>query len=206
MSMPAMTITYDKTDKGREEIATRKYQLAPRLRTLLVMIDGKQNADDLLKKVTALGLGEQQLSELLEQGFIQTTAQSVTPSPARTPLPAAHAAAPAASTAAATDSISPDSVLGLGHNTDQDMSDAERFKMAYNFFNETIKSTIGLRGYALQLKVERAGSLDEFRELRRSYLEAVQKAKGNEMARSLRDRLDQILYPDGKPSADTILN
>lgn len=63
---------YEKTDKGREEIATRKYQLAPRIRSLLVMVDGEQTADKLLKNVAALGLTEQNLSELLEQQFIRS--------------------------------------------------------------------------------------------------------------------------------------
>jgi hypothetical protein len=49
---------FDKTEKGREEIATRKHHLAPRLRTLLVLIDGKQGKEELLKKVAGLGLGE----------------------------------------------------------------------------------------------------------------------------------------------------
>jgi hypothetical protein len=65
-------LVYEKTDKGREEIATRKHQLAPRLRSLLVMIDGEQTADKLLQKVAVLGLSEQNLDELLEQRFIRT--------------------------------------------------------------------------------------------------------------------------------------
>jgi len=66
------TRIYEKTDKGREEIATRKYQLAPRLRSLLVMVDGEQASDKLLQKVAALGLTEQNLNELLEQDFIRS--------------------------------------------------------------------------------------------------------------------------------------
>jgi hypothetical protein len=38
------------------------------------------------------------------------------------------------------------------------------------------------------MKVERAGTLDDFKKLRQPYLEAVLKSKGREMARSLRDR------------------
>ncbi len=61
----------DKTDKGREEIATRKYHLAPRLRSLLVLADGKHRTEDLLTKVAGLGLTEQSITELLDNGFIQ---------------------------------------------------------------------------------------------------------------------------------------
>jgi hypothetical protein len=63
-------IIYEKSDKGREEIATRRYQLPSRLRTLLVTIDGIHSADALLKNVAGLGLGEQSIQFLLDQQFI----------------------------------------------------------------------------------------------------------------------------------------
>ena len=164
---------FDKTDKGREEIATRKHQLPTRLRTLLVMVDGKQSDEELLKKVAGLGLTAENMTELLNNGFIRVMEEvqpaHVTPTPIQ-PL-ATHA-----STAT------------------EILDSASQFQAIYQFYTETIKSTIGLRGYTLQLKVEKAGSIDEFRALRDPYLEAVLKSKGNEVARSLRTRLDQLLY------------
>ncbi|MGB6055182.1 MAG: hypothetical protein WBG17_08080, partial [Burkholderiaceae bacterium] len=80
-----------------------------------------------------------------------------------------------------------------------------QFEAIYHFYNETIKNTLGLRGYGLQLKVEKAGSVEDFRQLRQPYLEAVQKAKGSEMARSLRDRLDQLLYLGETPPPSTTI-
>ncbi|MFZ6722858.1 hypothetical protein [Undibacterium sp. Ji49W] len=180
-------IIYDKTEKGREEIATRKHQLASRLRTLLVMVDGKHTKDDIMKKVSGLGLTEQNMQELLEQDFIIEIAVQAAPATVEImPTPVAPTTSATASVPA---SASAPSLPA--------MTDAERFQALYNFFNETIKSAIGLRGYGLQLKVERASNIDDFRELRQAYVEAVQKAKGPEMARSLRDRLDQLLN-DGK--------
>ncbi|MFZ6732300.1 hypothetical protein ACO0LG_10290 [Undibacterium sp. Ji42W] len=176
---------YDKTEKGREEITTRKYQLASRLRTLLVMIDGKQTAADIMKKVAALGLTKQNLQELLEQEFIIEIAVQTDPLPFSTE----SSAPPEIESTAATANIAGNlTVLAA-----PEMTDAERFQALYNFYNETIKSAIGLRGYGLQLKVERASNIDDFRALRQTYVEAVQKAKGPEMARSLSDRLDLLL-------------
>ncbi|MFZ6871336.1 hypothetical protein ACO0LF_04615 [Undibacterium sp. Di27W] len=167
---------YDKTEKGREEITTRKYQLAPRLRTLLVMIDGKQTAAEIMKKVSALGLTQENLQELLEQEFIvETSVQTDLQTDTSTTAAEAEANEPS--------SVSPE----------LSMTDAERFQALYSFYNETIKSAIGLRGYGLQLKVERAANIEDFRALRQVYVEAVQKAKGPEMARSLSDRLDLLL-------------
>ncbi len=45
----------------------------------------------------------------------------------------------------------------------------------------------------LQLKVDKCVTIEDFRELRDAYLEAVLKAKGREMALSLSGRLDQLL-------------
>jgi hypothetical protein len=187
------SIIYDKADKGREEIATRKYQLAPRLRSLLVMIDGKQSEAELLKKVLGLGLNEQSLIDLLEQEFIVMSSSGM-PAPALAALPASAIANPslAAGSAPTMPVTSP-------------AETAARFQALYNFYNETIKSTLGLRGFALQMKVERAGNLQDFNDLRNVYIEAVLKAKGKEMARSLRDRLDQLLYADSNVVADKII-
>ncbi|MES2262869.1 MAG: hypothetical protein V4724_30470 [Pseudomonadota bacterium] len=74
------TSIYDKTAKGREEIATRVYRLAPRLRILLVMMDGKHTVGELLADVAGLGLDETAISDLLEEGFIVRASAS----PART--------------------------------------------------------------------------------------------------------------------------
>ncbi|MRW87654.1 hypothetical protein GJ698_26640 [Pseudoduganella sp. FT26W] len=63
----------------------------------------------------------------------------------------------------------------------------------YDFYTKTIKSTIGLRGFTLQLRVEKAATLDELRTLRGPYLEAVQKAKGRDKAALLAQQLDQLL-------------
>jgi hypothetical protein len=169
---------FDKTEKGREEIATRKHHLAPRLRTLLVLIDGKQGKEELLKKVAGLGLGEESIDELTRNGFIGITT-------ALQPAAASQSVASPQPAVEPATAVPIEAVLPPGEN---------QFQAIYHFYTETIKSTIGLRGYGLQLKVEKAASIDDFRALRQAYLEAVLKAKGNEMARSLRSRLDQLLY------------
>ena len=79
---------------------------------------------------------------------------------------------------------------------------AEQFQALYDFYNKTIKSTIGLRGFTLQLKVEKAACVEDFRDLRRPYLEAVLKAKGSELAQRLGEQLDQLL---GERSDDDLV-
>lgn len=172
------TSIYDKTAKGREEIATRKYQLAPRLRTLLVLVDGHKPEEELLRNVAGLGLTVNALQELLAQELIVlTTSYAVLPETAQAPAPAP---APVAQAEVETTSL-------------PTVSQVQQFQSVYDFYNKTIKSTMGLRGFTLQLKVEKAGTVDELRELRDPYLEAVQKAKGRDLAIQLAQQLDQLL-------------
>lgn len=159
------TSIYDKTAKGREEIATRKFQLASRLRALLVLVDGHRSEEELLRNVAGLGLTASALQELLEQGYILLAA-----SYASLPEPELEVTAPSAP-------------------ADQ----VQQFRSVYDFYNKTIKSTMGLRGFPLQLKVEKAASVDELRQLRDPYVEAVQKAKGRDTAARLAQQLDQLL-------------
>ncbi|MHA4869270.1 hypothetical protein ACXZ1M_16375 [Duganella sp. PWIR1] len=160
------TSIYDKTAKGREEIATRKFQLASRLRALLVLVDGHRAEDELLRNVAGLGLTSSALQELLDQGYILLAA-----SYASLPEPAPEVTAPPAPVA------------------DQ----VQQFRSVYDFYNKTIKSTMGLRGFPLQMKVEKAASVDELRQLRDPYVQAVQKAKGRDTATLLAQQLDQLL-------------
>jgi hypothetical protein len=57
---------FDKTDKGREKIATRKYRLAPRLCTLLLLIDENKALGNAAKKSP----GEQQARSAFAAGAI----------------------------------------------------------------------------------------------------------------------------------------
>jgi len=187
------TLVFDKSDKGREEIATRKHQLAPRLRSLLVLIDGKHSTDDLLKKVAGLGLDMQSINELLDSGFIHGTeavATAPAPAPIAAPNPAPSETPPGERRGTGLPAAD---ARVLPENNGPLRSSENAIQALHAFFNETIKSTIGLRGFTLQLKVERATTVSDFRELRQPYLEAVLKAKGNDIARGLRDRLDLLL-------------
>jgi hypothetical protein len=164
------SLHYDKTDKGREEIASRKNRLTPQLRTVLLLIDGKNSVEKLIQRYSFLGLTEETLTELSGAGYINAAA----PVAVAVATPDEAPAAPAPEVSAVPDMRS-------------------QFIAVYQFYTETIKSMIGLRGCLLQLKVEKAGTIDELRAMRNPYLEAVLKAKGEQVAKSLRYRLDELL-------------
>ncbi len=200
---------YDKTDKGREEIATRKYHIPAKLRSLLVMIDGHRSLATLMNNFGPMGLSVDQVNELLRDEFI-FLADAGAPDPVPdADLAKSHGPSARARMAARRESSakaeSHDAVVhaaagdgapgsaGEGTAATDGLNDAERFMALREFYTQTIKSTLGLRGMLLQLKVEKCGNLDDFQTLREVYLEAVLKAKGREMALSLSGRLDQLL-------------
>ena len=218
------TRVYEKTDKGREEIATRKHQLPMRLRSVLVMIDGRQPLSALLPNVEKLGLNQMSLNELVTQEFIRVipgTEPVVVPEVAlvaRVPtairrmqklreansqlntlqlieleqadtaseIALAPVPAPVAAPVLQTPPPPPSPVEPV-------ISDTQRFASVHKFYNETIRGNLGLRGFGLQLKVEKAGTLDDLRALRQPYLDAVKKTRGNEMAQALEVRLTSLL-------------
>jgi hypothetical protein len=67
---------FQKTEKGREEIATRKYGLSLRLRSILLLIDGKKTGKELVRAYPGLGLSDALLADLEQQGFISLLAPS----------------------------------------------------------------------------------------------------------------------------------
>ncbi len=75
-----------KTAKGVEEFETRKYKLDQRSRALLIVVNGKSTAGELLKKFEAMADATKLLEQLLANGFIEEGGAA----------PAAAAAAPAA--------------------------------------------------------------------------------------------------------------
>jgi hypothetical protein len=170
-------VYFDKTEKGRQEILHRTYHLNAKLRPLLVIVDGKHTAEDLLKKVQGLGLTEVHFHTLLSDGFI-----SARDLRAKVELNNVEAINPVTSQ------------TGDAFNHSHLPRDSAEQRMAVKtFFDESIKNSLGLRGFGLQLKVERAESLDDFIELRESFLEAVEKSKGKALADSLAVRLNQLL-------------
>lgn len=64
-----MGTVYRKTDKGQTEIATRAHRLVPRLRSALILVDGKRSEEELTKLILPPVDGV--LATLLGDGFIE---------------------------------------------------------------------------------------------------------------------------------------
>jgi hypothetical protein len=68
----AMTSVYRKTDKGVAEITTRAHRLVPRLRSALILVDGRKTDDELAELILVEPAAA--LASLLADGFIEVLA------------------------------------------------------------------------------------------------------------------------------------
>jgi hypothetical protein len=132
-----MATTYRKSSKGVAEIETRAHRLPPRLRSALIVIDGRRSADDVLRLIPQQG--DEALATLLEQGFIETVAEI----PGTPGTPGAAAPRPVAKPAPRP--AAPD--------FDTRRRDAVR----------RLTDLVGPMGEALAIRMERCRSADELR-------------------------------------------
>ncbi|MFQ5756596.1 MAG: hypothetical protein ACE5H7_10950 [Acidiferrobacterales bacterium] len=65
------SLVFVRTGKGNDEVTTRKYHLPQRLRTVLILIDGRANVAQLHEKAVTLGDLESTLEDLAIHGFIE---------------------------------------------------------------------------------------------------------------------------------------
>jgi hypothetical protein len=121
-----------KTDKGREEIATRAHHLDAKHRRILILVDGTSTAGAIAAKVAGFDDGLAVLDDLLSAGFVAGAGAAVAP-----PAPTAPAAA---APPAATDSLESLKRLACGQ----------------------IERLMGPDGDPLALRIEKAGSREEF--------------------------------------------
>jgi hypothetical protein len=71
-----------KTAKGTEELETRKHRLDARKRALLIVVNGKATAAELMKKFEAMGDISPMLEQLVAEGFVAAGAGAGAPAPA----------------------------------------------------------------------------------------------------------------------------
>ncbi len=164
-----------KTEVGRIELRSRGMALPPRLRSLLVMVDGHKTVKVMLDKLHGMGVDESSLAELerlglIERQHVQNTATTQS-APAASPLPE-HA------TEVAVSAQSPELL---------------RLLDVRNFYHRMIRDTIGTRGFMLQIDVENATTLEECRALRDRFLNAARKTADPAVVQLLEKELDRLL-------------
>lgn len=163
-----MATTYRKSPKGTAEIQTREHRLPPRLRSALIVVDGRRDSTELARLIPQQS--EETLAALLEQGFIEVVGALPASAPA-TPAaaPAAPAAAPAARPAAPADFPAR-------------RSDAVR----------RLTDLVGPMGEALAMRIERCRSADELRPLLALAVQIVANTRGRQAAEDFGARFSDL--------------
>jgi hypothetical protein len=155
-----MATIYRKTAKGQAEIETRAHRLPLRLRSALILVDGRRTDDEVRKLMAQQG--EDSLRLLDEQGFIDVIGitQEVPRAFAAAPPPSAPAPAPqAAPPASARDFVTTRA-------------------QAVRLFTDMV----GPMAEALAIKMERARSPDELRPLVQTAQRIIGNARGGQAA------------------------
>lgn len=84
---------FQKSAKGSQAIATRDHALAPKLRSMLILVDGKRSVEELAKLSAALGDPHQLLAQLQLEGYVEDVSTAA-PAPVAASVAAPAPAAP----------------------------------------------------------------------------------------------------------------
>lgn len=177
-----MATIYRKTDKGQAEIATRAHRVLPRLRSALIMVDGKRTDEELRKLI--LPPADEALQALIADGFIEAiavTAERPTPRPGATagqqaPSASVLAAAPPAA-APVLAALTPDEVR----------------KRAVRWINDKL----GPYAESVSIKLERAKSRDDLRAALATAETLVQNQLGAARLAEFQREIVALLPPSG---------
>ncbi|WP_137936260.1 hypothetical protein [Chitinivorax sp. B] len=174
-----------KTDAGQQAVLDRsRYpDLNGRLRTLLLQIDGKRQASELMKLAVSLGAPADSLDKLMAMGLIVNEAPAVP----RIAMPdnrvSSRAPAPAVVQQAA-----PPPVERRGSG-----QVFNRFQEATRLMNEAASKHLGLKAVFFTLKVERCSNAAELRSLLEDFRKAIGKAKTPFFADRLVEEIEALL-------------
>jgi hypothetical protein len=165
------SIVLVKSRAGVEEVKGRKLKLPPKLRTLLILVDGTKAVAVLNEEAAALGAPADALEELERQGLVERVGEAPSPNAGDR---RAVVRAPVSGDPARLDPVA-------------------RFRMAQQFMNETAVNALGLKAFFITLKLEKCATVDDLRALLGDYRAALAKASGGAEAEVLARRARDLL-------------
>jgi hypothetical protein len=163
-----------KTDLGQQAFKERSSLLSARQRSAFLMFDGVKTTEQILQAVGGLGVTQADIDYLVLQGFLA----DVSPATASAP----GAAAPSDAFA---DPVERDSEFGIDTDRLALLSKQERYAMACTLATQ-LTSSLGLRGFRLNLAVQGAGDFDDLVNLLPKIQEAVGPKASRQLARVLK--------------------
>jgi len=154
---------YAKTEEGLREVRERKLNLPIALRSLLIMIDGKNTVAEVLERARALRVDEESMAALERAGLIAKRFSA--PSVTETALAA----------------------------TPRSEDEAQRFIAAQRKLSNVINEHLGIRGYLLIMRLERGSNLRDLHDLLPDVAKALVKRIGVERATPIVTELEQLI-------------
>jgi hypothetical protein len=153
-----MQARWCKTEAGRNEIQQRTRKLPAGLRSILLLVDGQRSDDELQAMTSGLHAPDDALGQLAADGLIERRSGAASMLAAVTATRAGQGATVPA------------------------MTSAERYNLLYSRITDDIRAHIGLKGYFLQIKVERCATADDLEALLPDIATAMTKARDHAFA------------------------
>lgn len=177
-----MGVVFAKTAKGQDEITSKSGGLSPRIRRVLIFIDGKRSVSDLHSVLPEEGLNAI-LDRLQDEGYI---VPSGSPGAAPAPLTTKPSATTSKNGGAAENTLFTPLPEG---------GDPIRLQQARNFMLNTIRTFVGMVGTSSLLeRIENARDHDALRALFADWEYAIATSgEGRRDAPNLRERLLKVL-------------
>jgi len=176
---------YFKTEAGKREIQDRALRLPAALRSILLMVDGQRGQAQLRELMTGLRAPDDAIEQLVVKGLIQRgdgtpSATAPVEVPAKAPAEISTAAPTATPIKAPIDV--PAAALPALPGAINVPADFGNYRRLYNFVTDAVGRHLGLKGYFMQLKVERCADVDALLELLPEVATALTKAKDHAFA------------------------
>lgn len=178
---------YFKTEAGKREIQDRALRLPAALRSILLMVDGQRDQAQLRELVTGLRAPDDAIEQLVVKGLIQRgdgvpSAAPVVEAPAEAPANAVFDAPVQVQAPVEMPVQVPATDLPALPGAINMPADFGNYRRLYNFVTDAVGRHLGLKGYFMQLKVERCSDVDALLDLLPEVATALTKAKDHSFA------------------------
>ena len=154
---------YAKTEEGVRELKERKRNLPIALRSLLIMVDGNHTVAEVLDRARTLRVDLSAMAELERSGLI-----------------AKRFSAPSVAEASRSPELPSD-------------GDVQRFLKAQERMSDAITEHLGLRGYLMMLRLQRAANVRDLRDLLPDFAQALVKRVGLDAATPIITELERLI-------------
>jgi len=168
---------------------TRALQLAGALRNVLLLVDAHRTGAQLKELISGGNAPPDALELLATMGVIEvTTAVAAAEAPPPAALPPGKSIIPPPKEMPLLEPEPAPAAPASARTADEDAA-SQRFNQLYTLMNELVSDYLGLRGYFMQLKIEKCSNAEELLALQGELGQALAKAPGKEVATELMARI-----------------